>query len=87
MADWLAPIAMRMPISRVRSVTDTSITFITPMPPTTNDIAAMADNIVVKIENACSFDLRISACVRTPKSGSSPSAMPSSAPTRRSGEG
>ncbi len=28
-----APIAMRMPISRVRSVTLTSMMFITPMPP------------------------------------------------------
>ena len=30
----LAPIAMRMPISRVRSVTDTSMMFMMPMPPT-----------------------------------------------------
>ena len=37
-----APIAMRMPISRVRSVTDTSMMFITPMPPTTRLIAATA---------------------------------------------
>ena len=29
-----APIALRTPISRVRSVTDTSMMFITPMPPT-----------------------------------------------------
>ena len=33
-----APIALRMPISRVRSVTDTSMMFITPMPPTSKPI-------------------------------------------------
>ena len=37
-----APIAMRMPISRVRSVTDTSMMFITPMPPTRSEITAIA---------------------------------------------
>ena len=36
-----APMAMRMPISRVRSVTDTSMIFITPMPPTTSEISAI----------------------------------------------
>ena len=35
---------MRMPISRVRSVTDTSMMFITPMPPTTSEITAMSDS-------------------------------------------
>ena len=29
-----APMALRTPISRVRSVTETSMMFITPMPPT-----------------------------------------------------
>src|SRR5204862_450980 len=33
-----APTATRRPISRVRSVTETSITFMMPMPPTTSDI-------------------------------------------------
>ena len=40
-----APIALRMPISRVRSVTDTSMMFITPMPPTirpTDEITTIA---------------------------------------------
>ena len=32
-----APIAMRMPISRVRSVTDTSMMFMIPMPPTRSE--------------------------------------------------
>src|SRR5262249_4443709 len=35
-----APIAFRIPISFVRSVTDTSMMFITTMPPTTSEIAA-----------------------------------------------
>jgi hypothetical protein len=40
-----APMALRTPISRVRSVTDTSMIFITPMPPTirpTDEIATIA---------------------------------------------
>ena len=37
----LAPRDFRMPISRVRSVTDTSRMFIMPMPPTTREMAAM----------------------------------------------
>ena len=37
-----APTALRMPISRVRSVTVTSMMFITPMPPTSSEIAATA---------------------------------------------
>jgi hypothetical protein len=36
-----------MPISRVRSVTLTSMMFMMPMPPTTNDIPAMAPSIKV----------------------------------------
>ena len=35
-----APIAIRMPISRVRSVTETSMIFMMPMPPTSSEIAA-----------------------------------------------
>ena len=36
---------MRMPISRVRSVTDTSIMFMMPMPPTSRDTDAIAPSI------------------------------------------
>ncbi len=36
-----APSALRIPISRVRSVTDTSIIFITPTPATRSDIPAI----------------------------------------------
>ena len=35
-----APVAMRTPISRVRSVTETSMMFMTPIPPTSSEIAA-----------------------------------------------
>jgi hypothetical protein len=38
----VAPIAFRMPISRVRSVTETSITFIIPIHHTKSDIPAIA---------------------------------------------
>ena len=38
----LAPTAMRSPISRVRSVTETSTMFMMPIPPTNNDTEAMA---------------------------------------------
>ena len=43
-----APIALRIPISRVRSVTDTSMMFITPIPPTSSEIAATSPSNVVK---------------------------------------
>ena len=42
-----APTALRIPISRVRSVTDTSMMFITPMPPTSSEIAATSPSRVV----------------------------------------
>ena len=42
-----APIALRMPISRVRSVTLTSMMFITPIPPTSSEIAATSPSSVV----------------------------------------
>ena len=42
MCQGLAPTAMRTPISRVRSVTLTSMMFMIPMPPTTSDTTAMA---------------------------------------------
>ena len=48
MSLWRAPTAMRMPISWVRSVTETSMMFITPMPPTTRAMAAMAEMSRVK---------------------------------------
>ena len=46
----VAPSALRMPISRVRSVTDTSMMFMMPMPPTSRLTAAMPASSVV---NTC----------------------------------
>ena len=40
---------MRMPISRMRSVTDTSMMFITPMPPTSSEIAAIEPSSTVSV--------------------------------------
>ena len=42
MLAWVAPSALRTPISRVRSVTDTSMMFMMPMPPTMSETAAIA---------------------------------------------
>jgi len=47
MSPACAPTAIRMPISRVRSVTLTSMMFMMPMPPTTNDMPAMDPSISV----------------------------------------
>ena len=51
MLDCLAPIAMRTPISLVRSVTDTNIIFITPIPPTIKEIKAIEEisNFIVPV--------------------------------------
>ena len=42
----LAPSALRMPISRVRSVTETIMMFMMPMPPTSSEMAAMVVSTV-----------------------------------------
>ncbi len=42
MSEAFAPIAIRIPISFVRSVTETSIMFIMPIPPTSNETEAIA---------------------------------------------
>ena len=47
-----APIAMRRPISRVRSVTDTSMMFMMPMPPTSSDTPAMLASSAVIVSVA-----------------------------------
>ena len=49
----VAPSALRTPISRVRSVTETSMMFMIPMPPTTRLTAAMLASRVVKTCVAC----------------------------------
>ena len=42
-----APTAMRRPISRVRSVTDTSMMFMMPIPPTMSETEAIAASSIV----------------------------------------
>ena len=44
-----APMALRMPISRVRSRTDTSMMFMIPMPPTTSEIEAIPPSSSVSV--------------------------------------
>jgi len=44
-----APIALRRPISRVRSRTDTSMMFMMPIPPTSSEIAAIAPRNSVNV--------------------------------------
>ena len=51
--ELVAPNALRKPISFVLSVTDTSIIFITPIPPTSKLIEAIPVNKAVKIAVAC----------------------------------
>ena len=61
----LAPRDLRMPISRVRSVTDTSMMFIMPMPPTTREMAAMTTRMVMSTPSMESIMSIISAEVMT----------------------
>src|SRR6058998_698752 len=54
-----APTAMRRPISRVRSVTDTSMMFMMPMPPTSSETEAIAARRYVMTfdDSSCLEDL------------------------------
>jgi hypothetical protein len=73
-SDPRAPIAMRMPISRVRSVTETSMMFMMPMPPTTSDIDAIAASRPDITDVVLVAAAAISVWLRTVKSsGESPS--------------
>ena len=49
MTPGVAPSALRKPISRTRSVTDTSMMFITPMPPTSREMAAIPASSTVSV--------------------------------------
>ena len=63
---------MRMPISRVRSVTETSMMFMMPMPPTSSEIdaiAASSPDITFVVLDAA---VAISVWLRTVKSSSAP---------------
>ncbi len=45
----LAPTDMRMPISRMRSVTETSMMFMIPIPPTSSEIEAIPPRRMVRM--------------------------------------
>ncbi len=64
----VAPTALRSPISRVRSVTETSIIFMMPMPPTTSEIAATAPKNSVSTLVITPSRSTISTCVSIKKS-------------------
>ena len=49
MTRGVAPSALRSPISRIRSVTDTSMMFMTPMPPTSSEIPATPPSRTVSV--------------------------------------
>ncbi len=49
MARGVAPSALRRPISRMRSVTDTSMMFMTPMPPTSSEMPAIPPRRTVRV--------------------------------------
>ena len=64
---------MRSPISRVRSVTDTYMMFMMPMPPTSSEMpATAASSMVIMSVVEVSID-ESSCCERMVKSSSSPS--------------
>ena len=67
-----APTAMRRPISRVRSVTLTSMMFMIPTPPTSSDTAAMLASSVVSVFVPSCCALASSARLRIEKSSSVP---------------
>jgi len=49
MTRGVAPSALRRPISRIRSVTETSMMFMTPMPPTSSEMPAMLARSTVRM--------------------------------------
>ena len=64
-----APTALRTPISRVRSVTETSMMFMMPMPPTSSASPAMELNRMAKIDRMRLMLLRIFSWLSTWKPG------------------
>ena len=65
-----APTARRRPISRVRSVTETSMMFMMPMPPTSSDTAATAASSSDRVLALAEAVLAISVRLRIEKSSS-----------------
>lgn len=70
-SDLKAHKAFRMPISRVLSVTDTSMIFMTQIHPTMSDIAAIPARKFVRVPVTCSMLESISLMVLTENSASS----------------
>ena len=70
MSEAFAPIAIRMPISLVLSVTDTSIIFIIPIPPTNRDTDAIAPRRIDMVRAEDLIVSCISAKLRISKSSS-----------------
>jgi hypothetical protein len=68
----LAPTAIRIPISRVRSVTDTSRMFMIPIPPTSREMDATQSSSIAITRLALSWAIAISFRLRTVKSSSAP---------------
>ena len=69
-----APIALRIPISRVRSRTETSMMFMIPIPPTTSEIDAMPARSAVRIAVTLPTVLRSCAWFVIEKSSASAAA-------------
>ena len=69
---YVAPIALRMPISRVRSVTETIIIFMIPIPPTINEMPAIEPRSKVIIVVVLDIVSMIEVRLRTLKSSSAP---------------
>ena len=66
----VAPSALRSPISRTRSVTDTSMMFITPMPPTSSEMPAIPPSSTVSVlstevavESSCCCDSMVKSAL------------------------
>src|SRR3989338_3513446 len=70
MSEGRAPTALRRPISRVLSVTDTSMIFIMPIPPTIKDMAAMPPKARDKTPVTWEIVDKVCSCVWTVNSSS-----------------
>ena len=72
MSRGLAPIASRSPISRVRSVTDTSMMFIMPIPPTISETQATAASRAetVRVDASCAATMEAAVATLNPLSSS-----------------
>ena len=71
MSRVFAPTAWRSPISFVRSLTETSMMFMMPMPPTISDTEAMAASRIDMTRADVSCALKTSSMLRMVKSSSS----------------